>query len=202
MRSVAVGYWIGAGSRDERLDRAGASHFIEHLLFKGSERFTAQEIAEIFDGLGGELNAATSREHTVVYARVPDKHVETAIDVVSDMVFAPGFNDVDAEREVVLSAGAYQSPQLLMLSGIGPRADLEKHGIAVRAHLPPVPERAAGSPAGHRAIHRLCRRVRGRRFRAGRPPCGEPAGGRSAYWIGGGTRCMRGRGSWRAGLRW
>jgi predicted Zn-dependent peptidase len=102
VRSVAVGYWIGAGSRDERPDRAGASHFIEHLLFKGSRSYSAQEIAEIFDGLGGELNAATSREHTVVYARVPDSHLETALDVMTDMVFAPTFNDLDAEREVVL----------------------------------------------------------------------------------------------------
>jgi hypothetical protein len=100
VRSVALGYWIGAGARDERDERAGVSHFIEHLLFKGSDRYTAQEIAEIFDGLGGELNAATSREHTVVYARVADQHLETAIDVMSDMVYAPSLADVDAEREV------------------------------------------------------------------------------------------------------
>ena len=102
VRSVAIGYWIGAGSRDERADRAGVSHFIEHLLFKGSRSYTAQEIAETFDGLGGELNAATSREHTVVYARVPDRHLDTAIDLMTDMVFAPAFTDVDSEREVVL----------------------------------------------------------------------------------------------------
>jgi predicted Zn-dependent peptidase len=102
VRSVALGFWIGAGSRDETDAKAGLSHFIEHLLFKGSSRFGAQEIAEIFDGLGGELNAATSREHTVIYARVPDKHLPTAVDVMSDMVFAPAFDDVDSEREVVL----------------------------------------------------------------------------------------------------
>ena len=102
VRSAAVGYWIGAGSRDEDTERAGVSHFIEHLLFKGTERYTALEIAEIFDGLGGELNAATSREHTLVYARVPDHHLETAMDVMGDMVFAPAFDDLDAEREVVL----------------------------------------------------------------------------------------------------
>src|SRR5438876_10809509 len=89
VRSVAIGYWIGAGSRDETDAKAGVSHFIEHLLFKGSAGYTALEIAEIFDELGGELNAATSREHTVVYARVPDVHVEKALDVMSDMVFAP-----------------------------------------------------------------------------------------------------------------
>ena len=102
VRSVALGFWIGAGSRDETEAKAGVSHFIEHLLFKGSRAHTAQQIAEIFDGLGGELNAATSREHTMVYARVPDDHVQTALDVMADMVFAPSFADLDSERDVVL----------------------------------------------------------------------------------------------------
>ena len=87
---------------DEPNAKAGVSHFIEHLLFKGSSRYTAQEIAEIFDALGGELNAATSRETTVVYARVPDERLETALDVMADMVFEPAFAEVDPEREVVL----------------------------------------------------------------------------------------------------
>ena len=102
VRSVSLGFWIDVGSRDERDDRAGVSHFIEHLLFKGSRRFDAQTIAETFDAMGAELNAATSRENTVVFARVPDHHVETALDVMADMVFAPAFAEVDAEREVVL----------------------------------------------------------------------------------------------------
>jgi predicted Zn-dependent peptidase len=102
VRSVALGFWIGAGSRDESDAKAGVSHFIEHLLFKGSRAYTAQQIAEIFDGLGGELNAATSREHTMVYARVPDAHVQTALNVMTDMVFAPAFSELDAERDVVL----------------------------------------------------------------------------------------------------
>ena len=102
VRSATVGYWIGAGSRDETDAKAGLSHFIEHLLFKGTQSYTALDIAEIFDGLGGELNAATSREHTLVYARVPDHHLETALDVMSDMVFSPLFEELDAEREVVL----------------------------------------------------------------------------------------------------
>src|SRR5262249_34333503 len=87
------------GSRDERDDRAGVSHFIEHLLFKGSSSYSAQDIAEIFDAMGAELNAATSREHTVVYSRVPDAHAEQALDVMTDMVFAPRFADLDQERE-------------------------------------------------------------------------------------------------------
>jgi predicted Zn-dependent peptidase len=102
VRSAAVGYWIGAGSRDEEATEAGVTHFIEHLLFKGTSSYSALEIAEIFDGLGGELNAATSREHTLVYARVPDHHLDTAVEVMSDMVFSPSFADLDAEREVVL----------------------------------------------------------------------------------------------------
>jgi predicted Zn-dependent peptidase len=102
VRSVALGFWIGVGSRDERDDRAGVSHFIEHLLFKGSRSYDAQQIAETFDGMGAELNAATSREHTVVYSRVPDRHVETALQVMTDMVFAPAFAEVDSERDVVL----------------------------------------------------------------------------------------------------
>src|SRR5215216_2281573 len=102
VRSVSIGFWIGAGSRDETDAKAGLSHFIEHLLFKGTASYSALDIAEIFDGLGGELNAATSREHTVVYGRVPDNHVETALDVMSDMVFSPLFDELDAEREVVL----------------------------------------------------------------------------------------------------
>ena len=102
VRSVAIGFWIGAGSRDEPHARAGISHFIEHLLFRGTSRYSAQEIAEIFDELGGELNAATSRETTVVYARVSDERLETALDVMADMVYRPSFTDVDLEREVVL----------------------------------------------------------------------------------------------------
>jgi len=102
VRSVALGFWIGAGSRDETPSKAGMTHFIEHLLIKGTRSYTAQDIAEIFDALGGELNAATSREHTVVYVRVADHHLDQALDVMSDMVYAPVFADLDAEREVVL----------------------------------------------------------------------------------------------------
>jgi predicted Zn-dependent peptidase len=102
VRSVALGFWIGAGSRDETPARAGVSHFLEHLLFKGTQNYSAQDIAEIFDAMGGELNAATSREHTVVYVRVTDRHLEEALDVMSDMVYAPLLADIDSEREVVL----------------------------------------------------------------------------------------------------
>jgi predicted Zn-dependent peptidase len=104
VRSIALGLWIGVGSRDEPSTKAGISHFIEHLVFKGSRRYTALDIAEMFDTMGGELNAATSRENTVVYTRIPDNHLEQALDAMVDMVFAPRFagDDIDAEREVVL----------------------------------------------------------------------------------------------------
>ena len=111
VRSVSIGFWIGAGSRDETDAKAGLSHFIEHLLFKGTASYGAQQIAEIFDALGGELNAATSREHTVVYARVPDDKLEIALDVMGEMVFAPAFAELDAEREVVLEEIAMYEDQ-------------------------------------------------------------------------------------------
>jgi predicted Zn-dependent peptidase len=116
VRSVSLGFWIGAGSRDEPARKAGVTHFIEHLLFKGTASYSALEIAEIFDTLGGELNAATSREHTVVYSRIPDHHLETALDVMADMVFAPRFAELDSEREVVLEeiAMVEDAPQELV----------------------------------------------------------------------------------------
>jgi predicted Zn-dependent peptidase len=116
VRSVAIGLWIGTGSRDEDDARAGVTHFLEHLLFKGTQKYSAQEIAEIFDGFGGELNAATARDYTVVYARVLDEHVEEALDVMTDMVFAPALVDLDAEREVVLEeiAMVEDTPQELI----------------------------------------------------------------------------------------
>jgi predicted Zn-dependent peptidase len=100
--SAALGYWIGAGSRDETDTRAGVSHFLEHLLFKGTTSHTALDIAEIFDGLGSELNAATSREHTLVYSHVPGDHVGIALGVMGEMVFEPLLRDLDSERDVVL----------------------------------------------------------------------------------------------------
>jgi predicted Zn-dependent peptidase len=116
VRSAAIGLWIGAGSRDEDDAHAGLSHFLEHLLFKGTRSYSALEIAEVFDGLGGELNASTARDYTIVYARVLDEHLETALDVMTDMVFAPTFADVDSEREVVLEeiAMVEDTPQELV----------------------------------------------------------------------------------------
>src|SRR5438309_1131780 len=102
VRSVSLGFWIGTGSRAETESEAGLSHLLEHLLFKGSEKYGSLEIDQIFDGMGAELNAGTGKETTSVYARVIDQHVPEAFDVMADMVFRPALNDVDSERAVIL----------------------------------------------------------------------------------------------------
>ena len=116
VRSAAIGLWIGSGSRDEGDEQAGLAHFLEHLLFKGSRSYSAVEIAEVFDTFGGELNASTARDYTLVYARVLDEHLPKALDVMTDMVFAPTFTDIDSEREVVLEeiAMVEDTPQELV----------------------------------------------------------------------------------------
>jgi predicted Zn-dependent peptidase len=102
VRSVALGFWIGTGSCAETDEQAGLSHLLEHLLFRGSERFGSLEIDQIFDGMGAELNAGTGKETTSVYSRVLDRHLPRALDVIGDMVWRPAFEDADTEREVVL----------------------------------------------------------------------------------------------------
>jgi predicted Zn-dependent peptidase len=102
VRSVSLGFWIATGSRHEDEQHAGLSHLLEHLLFKGSEKYGSLEIDQIFDGMGAELNAGTGKETTSVYARVIDEHVPEAFDVMADMVFRPALNDVDSERAVIL----------------------------------------------------------------------------------------------------
>jgi predicted Zn-dependent peptidase len=102
VRSVSLGMWIGTGSRGESESQAGLSHLLEHLLFKGSEKYASLEIDQIFDGMGAELNAGTGKETTSVYARVIDSHVEKAFDVMADMVFRPSLTEIDSERAVIL----------------------------------------------------------------------------------------------------
>jgi predicted Zn-dependent peptidase len=102
VRSVSVGFWIGTGSRTEDEGHAGLSHLLEHLLFKGTEKYGSLEIDQIFDGMGAELNAGTGKETTSVYARVIDDHVPEAFDVMADMVFRPSLKDIDSERAVIL----------------------------------------------------------------------------------------------------
>jgi predicted Zn-dependent peptidase len=101
VRSVALGFWVRTGSRDESPEQAGISHFLEHLLFKGTDRFSSTEIDEIFDGMGAEINAGTGKETTSVYSRFLDQHLERAFDVMADMVLRPSYPDIDSERQVV-----------------------------------------------------------------------------------------------------
>ena len=104
VRSAAVGIWVNVGSRDETPAVAGASHFLEHLLFKGTTRRNALEISSSIEAVGGEMNAFTSKEYTCFYARVIDTDLPMAIDVVSDLITSSIVSalDVDAERKVVL----------------------------------------------------------------------------------------------------
>src|SRR5437879_6891760 len=104
LRSVAVGFWAGTGSRDELDALAGASHFLEHLLFKGTEERSAQEIAEVVEAVGGEMNAFTTKEYTAYYVRILDESLDLALDILSDVVWAPAFrpDEVDCERQVIL----------------------------------------------------------------------------------------------------
>jgi predicted Zn-dependent peptidase len=104
VRSVSVGFWVGSGARDEQPAVAGASHFLEHLLFKGTERRSAMEIAGVLEAVGGDLNAFTSKEYTCFHARCLDRDLPLAIDVLADMITSATVTaeDVDAERAVVL----------------------------------------------------------------------------------------------------
>jgi predicted Zn-dependent peptidase len=102
VRSVALGFWIATGSVAEHDDQAGISHLLEHMLFRGTERYGSQEIDQIFDAMGAEINAGTDKEATSLYTRVLDRHLERAFDVMSDMVWRPRFGELEAEREVVL----------------------------------------------------------------------------------------------------
>jgi predicted Zn-dependent peptidase len=104
VRSVALGLWIGTGSSAEDDPEAGLSHLIEHMLFRGTARYRSLEIDQLFDAMGAELNAGTGKETTSVYARVLDRHLGRAFDVMADMVWRPSFDDgeLEQEREIVL----------------------------------------------------------------------------------------------------
>ncbi|MDH3248046.1 MAG: insulinase family protein [Acidimicrobiia bacterium] len=104
IRSVAVGCWIDTGTRDENSNEAGASHFLEHLLFKGSEDLSAREISERFDAMGAESNAFTSKDHTCFWARLLDEDLPDGLGMLSEMLQRPAFrsHEIDAERQVVI----------------------------------------------------------------------------------------------------
>lgn len=104
VRSVSFGIWVKTGSRNETPNNSGISHFIEHMLFKGTERFSAKEIAEQFDAIGGNVNAFTSKEYTCYYAKVLDEHLPIAVDVLSDMFFHSKLerDELAREKNVIL----------------------------------------------------------------------------------------------------
>jgi predicted Zn-dependent peptidase len=104
VRSVALGFWINVGSRDEPPPLQGSSHFLEHLLFKGTAKRSARDIAEAFDAVGGEANAFSEKEYTCFYGRVLDRDLPMAAELLSDMVLNSVIDeqDIDAERNVIL----------------------------------------------------------------------------------------------------
>lgn len=104
VRSAALGIWVGGGSREETAEESGASHFIEHMLFKGTASRTAQDLARQTDAIGGQMNAFTTKECTCFYARVLDEHLPQALDILWDMVYHSSFTQeaVETERGVIL----------------------------------------------------------------------------------------------------
>lgn len=99
VRSVAIGVWIGTGSRNEDKQNNGVSHFLEHMFFKGTKTRSAREIAESFDSIGGQVNAFTSKEYTCYYAKILDDHASYALDVLSDMFFHSTFDEEELKKE-------------------------------------------------------------------------------------------------------
>jgi predicted Zn-dependent peptidase len=102
VRSAALGFWIATGSAMESDGQAGLSHLLEHMLFRGAGEHSSREIDEVFDAMGAEVNAGTDREATSLYTRVLDRHMPRALAVMGEMIWQPRFEDLAAEREVVL----------------------------------------------------------------------------------------------------
>ena len=130
-RSVSVGLWLGSGSQFETVPEAGVSHFLEHMVFKGTEKRSARQIAEEMDAVGGQLNAFTAKECTCFYAKVVDEHLPLAMDVISDLAVHPAFDPKEMEKEkgVVIEeiAMAEDTPEdlvheLIMLAHYGDQA--------------------------------------------------------------------------------
>ncbi|MBP2077703.1 M16 family metallopeptidase [Oceanobacillus polygoni] len=99
VRSVTIGIWVLTGSRNESVENNGISHFLEHMFFKGTKTRTAQDIAEAFDSIGGQINAFTSKEYTCFYAKVLDTHKDYALEILADMFFNSTFDEAEMERE-------------------------------------------------------------------------------------------------------
>jgi predicted Zn-dependent peptidase len=195
VRSVALGFWVGVGARDETPEQAGASHFLEHLLFKGTEDRTAAEIAEAIDAVGGELNAFTTKDHTAFHVRLLADDIELALDVLCDIMWRPAFRpeEVEAERLVILEELLMQADepedlaQELLASAMWPGHPLGREVLGVEEtvstmavddlrtfhdtrYRPAVTVLAAAGLLDH---DRLVAAVEERFARSGRPPGGE-----------------------------
>ncbi len=130
VRSAALGFWISSGSAGERPEEAGISHLLEHMLFRGTEHFGSEEIDQIFDAMGAEINAGTDKEATSLYTRVLDGHLARAFEVMGEMISLPRFGELDAERQVVLEEIAMyeDDPQDLIFDLLG-RAIFGSHPL-------------------------------------------------------------------------
>ncbi|MCL2768610.1 MAG: insulinase family protein [Solirubrobacterales bacterium] len=120
-RSVALGFFVGTGSALEARERGGISHLLEHMLFRGTERYRSREVDELFDSMGAELDAGTDRETTSLQTRVLERHLERALDVMAQMIWHPLLEDLEAEREVVLEeiASYEDDPQERVFDALG-----------------------------------------------------------------------------------
>ncbi len=198
VRSVALGFFVATGSRGESVAEAGLSHFLEHLLFRGTDRYGSAEIDQLFDGMGAELNAGTDKESTAVYARMLDQHLPAAFDVMADMVWRPAFRDVDPEREVVLEEIAMyeDDPQDTVFDVLG-EAVFGPHPLGrpiigrapvirdtpvdvisafhARRYVPGSVVIAAAGSVDHDAIVELAERTLGAREKLEPAPTPEPA---------------------------
>jgi predicted Zn-dependent peptidase len=204
VRSVAFGVWVGVGSRDETASLSGASHYLEHLLFKGTRRRDALSIAAELDAVGGELNAFTAKEYTCYYARVLDVDLPLGVDVICDMVTSSvlATHDVDSERGVILEeiamhdddpsdavhdafAGAVWPKTPLgrpVLGSVGSIESMRRTAIAGYYHRRYRPESLVITAAGnldHAALVRLVRKAFADvAVDADRPPAAPRLGGR------------------------
>ncbi len=132
-RSVSFGIWVKTGSRYEGLDNNGISHFIEHMMFKGTNRHSAKDIADRFDGIGGNVNAFTSKEYTCYYAKVLDQHLPIAVDILSDMFFESKFDDAELakEKNVILEEiSMYEDTPDDTVHDLASRAAYHEHPLA------------------------------------------------------------------------
>lgn len=147
-RSATIGFWVGVGSRDEADGQHGSTHFLEHLLFKGTKRRTALEIASAFDEVGGESNAATAKESTCYFARVLDTDLPMAIDVIADMITGAVLDpaELEQERDVILEEIAMDSDD--------PTDVAHEKFVAAVLGVHPLGRPIGGTPAAIKAVSR------------------------------------------------